>query len=71
MEDVELAGLCLASDQALCGLYCFPPIIKSVLLHKQKAWNESRAVHVYTETHRCKEISSLTEQKFEGDCYIK
>lgn len=49
MEDVELAGLCLALDQVLCGFHCFPPLIKSVLLHKQKAWNESRAARKHAE----------------------
>lgn len=48
------------ADQALCGFYCFPPIVTSVLLHKQKAWNESRAVLARTEN--VKEISSLPEQ---------
>ncbi len=49
MEDVEPVGLCLGPDRALCGFHCFPPIIKSVLLHKQKAWNESRALHAHVE----------------------
>lgn len=43
MEGRELAGSGLVPDQALCGYHSFPSIIKSVLLHKQKAWNEKQS----------------------------
>lgn len=49
MEDAELAAICLVPDRVLCGFHCFPPIITSILLHKQNAWNESRAVLARTE----------------------
>lgn len=52
MEGVELASLGLMPEQALCGFHCFPPLIKSVLLHEQKVWNESRAVHTHTENEK-------------------
>lgn len=61
MEDAVLAGLSLVPDQALCGFHCFPPLIKSVLLHKQNAWNESRTVHTHAENI---EISTPPEKEF-------
>lgn len=45
-----IAFIWLVPDQARCGFHCFPPIITSVLLHKQKARNESRALLASTES---------------------
>lgn len=56
MEGRELAGSGLVPDQALCGYHSFPSIIKSVLLHKQKAWNAEQCT-LASERGKCKHFS--------------
>lgn len=48
MEDAELGRLCVALDGPSVVSTIFL-IIEAVLLHKRKAWIESRAVRAHTE----------------------
>lgn len=59
MEGRTLACSSLVPDQVLCGYHSFPSIIKSVLLHKQKARNEkqSSARERMRERGKCKHIN--------------